>query len=74
MGVENVPEAGYESKEEEKEEIEDEENDRDDSKPMAIVRQLMEQDRHDSSAHVNNEPSAPNRHPFNQELMYSGLR
>ncbi len=59
LRIENIPQARYRSEEEEEGEVKDEENDGDDSEPGCIVRQLMEQDRYDSSAHCDDEPAVP---------------
>jgi hypothetical protein len=59
LRIENVPQARYKGEEEEKSEVEDEKNDGDDLEPVSIVRELMEQDRYDSSAHCDDEPAVP---------------
>ena len=57
--IENVPQARDKGEEEEKSEVEDEKNDGDDLEPVSIVRELMEQDRYDASAHCDDEPAVP---------------
>jgi hypothetical protein len=57
LRIENVPQARYKGEEDEKSEVEDEKNYGDELEPVSIVRQLMEQDRYDSSAHCDDEPA-----------------
>jgi hypothetical protein len=57
FGTENIAQAGYEREEDEEAEIEDEENDGYDLQPVAIVGELMEQNRQDASAHCDDEPA-----------------
>ena len=57
MGIENVAETRYESKEKEKSEVQNEKHDGNSPKPHTIVGQLMQQERQDPNAHRNGEPS-----------------
>lgn len=66
--MENVPQARYEGEQDEEADIEDEKNDGYDLEPVAIVRELMEQDGHYASGHCNYKPSVANR-PLSQRLI-----
>ena len=68
FGIERVPQARYEGEQDEEADIEDEKNDGYDLEPVAIVRELMEQDGHYASGHVNYKPSVANR-PLSQRLI-----
>jgi hypothetical protein len=61
VGIERVAQARYEGQQDEEADIEDEKNDGYDLEPVAIVRELMEQDGHDASAHCNHKPSVANK-------------
>ena len=56
-GIQYVPQARQKGEEEEEDEVEHEENDGNDAEPVSVVRQLMEQDGYDASAHRDNKPS-----------------
>lgn len=61
FGMEHVPQARYEGEQDEEADIEDEKNDGYDLEPVAIVRELVEQDGHYASGHRNYEPPVANR-------------
>jgi hypothetical protein len=73
VGIERVTQARYEGEQDEEAGIEDEKNDGDDLEPVAIVRELMEQDGHDASGHCNYKPSVANK-ALNQRVGHIDAR
>ena len=56
-GVENIAQARNKGEEEEEAEVEDKEDNRNYFQPVSIVRQLVKQNRYNSGAHSDDEPS-----------------
>ena len=63
LGIHRVAQKGDNGEEEKEAEVKDEENVGYYSEPVAIVRELMEEDGHDASAHCDNEPAIPQGFP-----------
>jgi hypothetical protein len=59
VGIHRIAQQGDDGEEDEEADVEDEENDGYDLEPVAIVRELMEHDGHNASAHCDNEPPIP---------------
>ena len=57
FGIERVPQASYDAEYDEEANIENEKNDGYDLEPVAIIRELVKQDRQDAGAHRNYKPS-----------------
>lgn len=57
FGIHRIAQQGDDGEEDEEADVEDEENDGYDLEPVAIVRELMEQDGYDASAHCDDEPA-----------------
>jgi hypothetical protein len=70
FGIETIAQTGYDGEENKNADVEDEEDDGYDLEPVTVVRELMEQNRHDACAHRDYEPSVANRSP-SQRLAVS---
>jgi len=72
FGIHRIAQQGDDGEEDEEADVEDEENVGYDPEPVAIVRELMEQDGHDASAHCDNEPTIP-QGSLNQRMTFPAL-